>query len=419
MIEERDNREGSGAVEELNALFTAACEAYQQGEFRRAKKVFLVLLEQFADAPILHYNLGLALFEEGDFASATASFSRAASLAEDDADILFNLALARKKQGDITGAIRDFLRLLEEKLPDDGAATEMVVDAFYSLGGCYRQTGEIEQAIACYQRVLSMEKNHLAAHNSLAYLYHREGEKSLAINHYQCVLAQQPDHPGAGYMLAALQNGEGISAPPANYVRDIFDDYAAHFEKSLVDELEYRVPGLLQELCTRLLPPDFVAGRLLDLGCGTGLSGAAFAQMATDITGVDISTKMLAIAEEKGLYSELVVGDIVQFLKKRPLEYSFFLACDVFNYFGELSDVFRVIAASSLPDGYLCFSTESGEQQGFALGETGRFSHNPDYICSLLERYGFTLLAEEKASLRKERGEWVKGTLWLAQCRGE
>ncbi len=409
-----DAERNAKEVEALNTCFAAACKAYQQGDFARAERGYLSLLEKFSDAPILHYNLGLVFFAQENFTEAVASFSTAASLAEDDVDILFNLALARKKQGDIAGAIAGFLHLLEKEPPP----AEMV-DLLHSLGGCYRQTGETAKAIDCYRRLLAIEKNHLVGHNAIAYLYHKIGDKERAISHYQQVLAAEPEHPGAGYMLAALCGDKRVSAPPTDYVRTIFDDYASSFEQSLVNELEYRAPKLLEELCQRVLPPGFSTERLLDLGCGTGLSGMAFAGMAKEIFGVDISEKMLEIAKEKNVYSGIFSGNIVEFLGAGKEKYSFFLACDVFNYFGELSNVFRVVAANSLPDAYLCFSTETREKEGFALGETGRFSHNPDYIRALIDRCDFSLLAEEKALLRKERGEWVKGTLWLAQCRGE
>ncbi len=398
-------------VEKWNALFAAACAAQEQGDLEKAKENYCFLIEKFPGAPILHYNLGLVFFEEEHFAEAAASFSQAASLAEDDLDILFNLALAYKKQGDIAAAIRGF-HLLLSKDPQ-------MVDALYSLGGCYRQAGEVEQAIACYRQVIEVDKEFLPAHNTLAYLYHKTGKKELAISHYRQVLAQNPDHENAEYMLSALQGGEGVSAPPADYVRDMFDDYASHFEKSLVGELQYRVPGLLRGLCDTVFPSGFSATHMLDLGCGTGLSGVAFADVAERLSGVDISSKMLEIAAEKGIYNELATEDIVQFLSSDQQKYSFFLACDVLNYFGELEQLFSEIAASGEPGSLLCFSTEMQEKEGFGLRETGRFAHNPVYIRALLTTFGYTLLAEEEAVLRKERGEWVSGILWLAQLSVE
>ncbi len=402
-----EKQQGRNETEALNALFAAACRAQEQGDTALAKNNYLFLLEKFPDAPILHYNLGLVFFAEDDFAAAVASFSRAASLRGDDTDILFNLALARKKAGDIAGAVCGFQQLLEKE--------PWQVDVLFSLGGCYQQSGELDKAIYWYQQVLAIEADHLAAHNTLAYLYHKRGEKKRAVSHYQAVVERDPHHQGANYMLAALQGDSNILASPMDYVRTVFDNYAESFEQSLIDKLEYRVPQQLRKLCGSILPPRFSASRLLDLGCGTGLSGAVFADMAERIDGVDISQKMLAIAREKELYTQLAGEDIIRFLTDSREKYSFFLACDVFNYFGDLAAVFTAITASALPDSYLCFSTEAQQKEGFALRETGRFTHNPDYIRSFFDNKRYTLMAEREAVLRRERDIRVTGTLWLVR----
>ncbi len=58
--------------------------------------------------------------------------------------------------------------------------------------------------------------------------------------------------------------------------------------------------------------------RGLDLGCGTGLSGAAFRGMVDVLTGIDLSTKMIARAKAKGIYDDLVHVDISSFLTGIP-----------------------------------------------------------------------------------------------------
>ena len=48
---------------------------------------------------------------------------------------------------------------------------------------------------------------------------------------------------------------------------------------------------------------------ILDLGCGTGLAGEAFLDLAHRLDGVDLSPLMIARARKHcGIYDDLVIG---------------------------------------------------------------------------------------------------------------
>ena len=98
----------------------------------------------------------------------------------------------------------------------------------------------------------------------------------------------------------------------------MFDDYSANFEKSL-ESLAYNVPGLILE-AVKERQLDF--SLTVDLGCGTGLLGPLLRPHTRYIIGVDLSPKMLAIAEKDkvGIYNHLYIGDmalLLQLLEKR------------------------------------------------------------------------------------------------------
>ena len=48
-------------------------------------------------------------------------------------------------------------------------------------------------------------------------------------------------------MLCAL-TGENTAHAPLDYVENLFDNYAARFDSSLVDQLNYRTPKAIAEL---------------------------------------------------------------------------------------------------------------------------------------------------------------------------
>ena len=73
-----------------------------------------------------------------------------------------------------------------------------------------------------------------------------------------------------GLILNAL-TGNGELRPPDSYVETLFDSYAERFEHHLVGQLGYQLPALIRWLCDQQL--ELHPGRVLDLGCGTGLVG--------------------------------------------------------------------------------------------------------------------------------------------------
>jgi predicted TPR repeat methyltransferase len=72
---------------------------------------------------------------------------------------------------------------------------------------------------------------------------------------------------------------------------------------------------------------------LLDLGCGTGLSGEAFREAGFSIIdGTDFSEPMLAFAGRKpGLYRKLTLGDLNNPIPAEPGEYANIAAVGVFS----------------------------------------------------------------------------------------
>lgn len=154
----------------------------------------------------------------------------------------------------------------------------------------------------------------------------------------------------------------------------------------------------------------------IDLGCGTGLSGEAFATLTKRLDGVDLSPKMLAIARSKELYHQLDSCDITTFLRQSSSRYDLFVAADVFVYLGNLYPVFSAIAHCRHEVACLCFSTENSDGDSYTLRPSGRFAHPTSYIERLANETGWRVDRRQETNLRKERSGWVSGTLWVLRC---
>ncbi len=393
-------------AEEFNALFVQACEDHQNSKYREAFEGYQKLISHFPEAPILHYNLGLLLFELEEYGEAVESFQLAVQGDPQDADFKFNLALAYRKTGDHDGAIDQYKKVLELE-PDS-------IDAMYNLAGCYRDEKDYESAITTYERLLQQEKRHLSACNNLAYVYHLYGDTDKAIHFYRQVLELDPDHVSAGYILAAL-TGVEVSSPPIGYVQEVFDNYSSHFEKSLLQDLEYAVPETIREIVStgEKWKKKFIYG--LDLGCGTGLGGEAFTAAVESLDGIDLAPKMIEVARSKNIYNSLHVSAINEFLVKNVGPYDFVLAADVFGYVGELQETFLQLHSRTTDDVLFCFSTEQISGEGYKLLPTGRFAFSIAYIENLADKTGWKICERHNRSLRKERGKWLQGNLWFME----
>src|SRR5271170_5481181 len=146
----------------------------------------------------------------------------------------------------------------------------------------------------------------------------RLGDRSGAIAAFAKARDADPeDYHGARLQLARLGSGEAAPAMTETYVRRLFDQYAARYDAALTERLAYRGPALLRETLEKVMR---ASGRrlhfasMLDLGCGTGLAGAAFRPIVDRLVGVDLAPAMVAQAAAKRLYDRLDTGDLTAFL---------------------------------------------------------------------------------------------------------
>ncbi|KAL9679726.1 hypothetical protein QQ045_017592 [Rhodiola kirilowii] len=66
------------------------------------------------------------------------------------------------------------------------------------------------------------------------------------------------------------------------------------------------------------IPDDGVPRLLLDIGCGSGLSGETLTENGHQWIGLDISQSMLDVAVEREAEGDLILGDMGQGLGIRP-----------------------------------------------------------------------------------------------------
>ncbi|POO56692.1 methyltransferase domain-containing protein [Agrobacterium rosae] len=256
----------------------------------------------------------------------------------------------------------------------------------------------------------------------------KAGDKEKAISAYETVDRLDPEGIFAAPLkLAVLGAAATPEQPPSAYIEGLFDDYADRFETSLVEKLEYSVPQKLAALIETARPATGEFTCTVDIGCGTGLLGLEIHDWTRRLEGFDISTNMLAKAEEKTIYNHLAQADLSLASETSGLfaddlphhRADLVAAADVMMYLGSLETVMPLVLALLAPGGTFAFSVEDeGEEEGFILLPSLRYAHSEAYVRTLLDASGLQTLEIRKTTIRKDAGKPLAGILFLARKPG-
>ncbi len=288
---------------------------------------------------------------------------------------------------------------------------DLVADRRYQWALDYLARGDAVAAADILQQVVETAPGFATAWFALALIREKTGDRDGAVAAFAAARdADREDYHGARLHLARLGVGEATPAMTATYVRRLFDQHAPDFDQSLVERLEYCGPEILREAVRSMAGDPLRLGSVLDLGCGTGLSGAAFRPHCDWLVGMDVSPGMIEQARAKGLYDRLIAAELMEFLSgEAGAQYHLALAADVFVYCSDLAPIAEAVTQVLAPGGLFAFTVETHSGAGVRLRETLRYAHSADHVRDAIAGAGLRLLHLAGASTRMERGEPVSG----------
>jgi predicted TPR repeat methyltransferase len=435
-----------GTVElTLEGAIELAITLQKNGRLTEAARVFAQVLEQAPDHPRGLHFAGVLAHQQGRSDEAVALIERSLRLAPDDADACSNLGLIQQSAGRLEPAVEAYRRAIA--IAPDHA------NAHSNLGVLLRVTGHAVDAEAEYRTAIALDPGHADAHTNLGILLngldrpeeaaacfskaitlrpsHRDARRLLALAHctlgefdtasriFEAWLAEEPDDPIARHMLAACSGGAVPDRASDAFVQQTFDGFAATFESRL-QQLSYRAPALIAAALDRSGLARSRGYDVIDAGCGTGLCAASLVPYARRLTGVDLSSGMLARAAEKRLYDALVQAELTEFLRGRRRDVDLIVSADTLVYFGDLTAVTRAAAGALVPHGRLIFTVEhlrGDDVPGYRLEWHGRYAHARGYVSAVLLQAGLRPTIEE-ADLRMEAGRPVAGLVVHAAKEG-
>jgi predicted TPR repeat methyltransferase len=305
-------------------------------------------------------------------------------------------------QGDAKSAI-PFLERLTQMNP--GSARGWI-----SLGGAHARLQDQRRALQFYERGASLDPYNIENLSTLGACYLALGERDKGVAVLTRALQMKPDDDQTRYWLAAAGVGQAPEKMAVDAVAKLFDGYAGNFDSHLVGALQYRTPAYISAALRRARGSDARLLDLLDIGCGTGLLGIEVRDITGHLAGVDLSPKMIEQARRRGIYQELHVREIVDFMHNTSRRFDGVLSADVFVYLGDLDAVFAATCGCLTSDGLFIFSVESHSgHEPYYLRPSGRYAHSLPYLRDLSTRYGFGEISVDNVTLRTENGMPVEG----------
>ena len=428
------SREAIERAHKVRRAIEAGLRFHRHGDLRQAADIYYHVLEMHADQADALHLLGLISYQSDEADAALRLVGRA--ITSDPNNSVFHISRGNILQalGRLPGAVEAYRQglALDPELPEGDN----------NCGNALHAQFKFQEAAGYYQHAIAIRPDYSAAHNNLGNVLRDQGRIEDSIASFEMALCYTPDY-------ATVHNNLGNALRDAGRVEEAISSHRralslepefaeAHFnlgnalsEAAILDEA---VTSYRQAVA---ISPDFAdayynlgnalrddglndqaieAYRGADLGCGTGLAGAAIVDLVESWYGVDLSSAMITEAAAKGFYEGLYVDDIVDYLTTGAggvSRFELIVAADVFIYVGNLAPTFAAVRDRIAADGLFAFSVELTNDADYVLCPTGRYAHGESHIRALAAKHGFHVEACDAVTLRCEQGQSVAGLVFV------
>ena len=396
-----------------DALHYLGVIAHQSGDGEKAIRLIEQSISVNPDQPNALNNLGNVYKELGQLENAKIAYNRVLELAPEHADTLVNIGIILRQFSKPKESIGMFIKALEAD-PKHG-------DAHHNLGNSYSDLKEFEKAIKSYESAAEYSDDAGRSPVAMANALYHSGKKEEAVRVLQRHTYAMPDDAVARHALAAYSGRNIPKRASDQYVRKAFDEFSRSFDEVLTN-LDYRAPKLIGDLVDSTFEDSNAKVDVLDIGCGTGLCGPLLKRIAARLTGVDLSSGMLAKAKQRAVYDELEEAELTNFMQNKSSSYDVVTCVDTLCYLGDLSQAVPAVFEVLNRSGWFFFTAEhhTSDQhaEAYWLQLNGRYSHRKKYLESLLKKAGFEIRNMEEVTLRNEGTDKVNGLLVAAKKPG-
>jgi predicted O-linked N-acetylglucosamine transferase (SPINDLY family) len=244
----------------LNEAVQAALQHHQAGRFQQAAEIYRQILQIQPDHADALHLLGVIAHQGGQHALALDLISRAIQSAPSIALYYCNIAPVLLALDQKNEALACYQKVVELQ-PDH-------VEALNNIGHLQQQLGRVDEAVASYQRAITIKPDYAEAHYNLGITLMSQGRREEALASNRKALKHKPDfadaYNNAGLLLAEMGNAneaisnyqKALSLQPnhasahnnlANALKEQgrLDEAVAHGEQALAIK-----PDFVEALCT-------------------------------------------------------------------------------------------------------------------------------------------------------------------------
>jgi len=291
----------------------------------------------------------------------------------------------------------------------------------FRLGLEHFERGNISDAIFRFRFVTMLDKSNAQAWYYLGRSYIAENKRAEAVGALKKSLEFKPGDEEALYMMAIAM---GTKMPanrlpktmPLRLSQEHFQAQAESYTLEQLETFQYHGHEVIEAAVRKLLVPDRVNYKILDLGVGTGLAGARLRDVAGEITGVDFSQNMIdqanQLKDEQGnkVYDSLVLREVHEYLEHTPAEaYDVVIAANLASYVGGLHRLAELMVRVTKPEGIIVMTADTSyEETGYRfLTDAGRFGFSEAYLQEVLAAAGIKDAKVSNAELYTGYEAWL------------
>lgn len=287
-------------------------------------------------------------------------------------------------------------------------ATELPAAELFKLTRRLRAAGKVQSAYLCGKRMTELEPDNSEAWYDFGEIAQCLGRREEARAAYQEYFHRNPNDGEIEHLLIALRDEKPPSRASDRAIQHIYKAFAPSYEERMLEDLKYVGPVRMLEVVRGVIG-DKSGLTVLDLGCGSGLTGNTFKECAGTLTGIDLSGEMIELARKRNIYDQLELAEITDWLDRGDAPFDLIVCCDCLIYFGDLTDIVRAASRRLRPNGVFAFSLERGTRAPFHLTDTGRYNHHPDHVREAAAACCMEAVKVSESFLRMEYGEEVPG----------
>lgn len=220
--------------EALRQALTLGRGFYHTKEYSKAEPYLLKVAEEESSFADVHNMLGVIYHDRGQFEKAQRFFEEAVKLNPKYTEAALNLAVTYNDQGKYMEAKEVYRAALSTAASTqsdlDPFVAGKVANMYAEIGDVYASCGAFRDAIAEYQRALSLRSSFVDIRLKLANAYRDLGDRDSALREFNTALEQNPEfvpallHRGitryaAGDIEAAIADLETVLAQEPEHAR--------------------------------------------------------------------------------------------------------------------------------------------------------------------------------------------------------